>query len=363
MELFTLNRDYARMSTVDYFSSAIWTERVLGDDDFQVNVPATPAIMRALSVGTFVGLVGSKVLMRIDSQTIKDNVLKVVGRSLMQNLNIRFIRFTAQHLDKSYTIIGSPGYVLQYLVQQMAIDGPWLSGTSSMGIPNPSRLKIPFFSVQDYDNQLPSVSIQVPYGPLYDALKQIAKAYNLTQRIEWNGENNIVYRNWLGVDHTSEGPNALVRFSTQLDNFASTTEIVDATNFKTNAFSFASALGTGATFLASEDSIQGSYNGWDLRAEMVFNDDIKDAPVDQPDLLPNVLAQRAYDSLVSSQIVEAVDGQVLPTSQYVYGTHYNLGDVIEAQGTSGIIQNSRVTEFIRAQDGSGEKAYPTLVAI
>ncbi|HEY1247422.1 MAG TPA: hypothetical protein VGE97_00400, partial [Nitrososphaera sp.] len=61
--------------------------------------------------------------------------------------------------------------------------------------------------------------------------------------------------------------------------------------------------------------------------------------------------------------VIAVDGEIVPTSQFQYGKHYNLGDVIEVQGNTGAIQISRVTEYIRSQSASGEKSYPTLEAV
>jgi hypothetical protein len=58
--------------------------------------------------------------------------------------------------------------------------------------------------------------------------------------------------------------------------------------------------------------------------------------------------------------VKSVDGEIVPDSQFQYGVDYNLGDVIEVEGNTGVIQTARITEYIRSQDQAGEKSYPTV---
>ena len=53
----------------------------------------------------------------------------------------------------------------------------------------------------------------------------------------------------------------------------------------------------------------------------------------------------------------------MPDNQFQYGIHYNLGDVIEVEGNTGVVQSARITEYIRSQDAAGEKAYPTVSMI
>jgi hypothetical protein len=59
----------------------------------------------------------------------------------------------------------------------------------------------------------------------------------------------------------------------------------------------------------------------------------------------------------------AVDGEIVPESQFHYGVHYGLGDIIEVQGNRGGAEPARITEYIRAQDEGGERAYPTVAII
>ena len=107
-----------------------------------------------------------------------------------------------------------------------------------------------------------------------------------------------------------------------------------------------------------------TYSGFDLRAILVFADDITtDLVGTSATNLKNVLTSRAKDALTANKYVKAVDGEIVPDNQFKYGIHYTLGDLIEVQGNSGVVQTARITEYIRAQDASGEKAYPTVTMI
>ena len=102
----------------------------------------------------------------------------------------------------------------------------------------------------------------------------------------------------------------------------------------------------------------------------MFADDItaqslggtEEDPAD-PALVADVLDNRALDALTTNRFIATVDGETVPTNQFKYGVHYNLGDIIEMQGNSNIVSISRITEYIRAQDEAGERAYPTVEKI
>ena len=82
-----------------------------------------------------------------------------------------------------------------------------------------------------------------------------------------------------------------------------------------------------------------------------------------PAIVIDLLNTYAAINLIANSSVKALDGEIVPTNQFQYGVHYNLGDIIETQGNSGVVQASRVTEYIRAQDEAGERAYPTVTAL
>jgi hypothetical protein len=79
--------------------------------------------------------------------------------------------------------------------------------------------------------------------------------------------------------------------------------------------------------------------------------------------LQAMLNQKAKDLLANNNYTKVVDGEVVPQSEFKYGTHYTLGDVIELDSGDGLVSKARITEFIRSQDNTGDKAYPTVSVI
>lgn len=95
---------------------------------------------------------------------------------------------------------------------------------------------------------------------------------------------------------------------------------------------------------------------------MVDASDINAADYSSADLT-TLLNQRAKDALANNNYVRLTDGKLVPQNAFVYGTDYNLGDVIELRGPSSSVQKARITEYVRSRDSKGETAYPTLSVI
>jgi hypothetical protein len=102
--------------------------------------------------------------------------------------------------------------------------------------------------------------------------------------------------------------------------------------------------------------------GWNRRALMIDASDINVADYSAADLL-KALTQKGLDALANNNYVKMMDGQLVPQKLYTYGIDYGLGDVIELRGDSATSQKARITEYIYAQDSTGERAYPTLSVI
>jgi hypothetical protein len=150
-----------------------------------------------------------------------------------------------------------------------------------------------------------------------------------------------------------------------MDSFTNIKELRSIAALKTLVYAFAPQNPDGLASTPGVSSLSGpQYTGFDLRALLVFADDITTDMVggSQQNLI-NILNSRAYDALTSNRFSKAVDGEIVPNNQFQYGVHYNLGDIIEVQGNSGAVQTSRITEYIRAQDESGERGYPTVAML
>ena len=372
MELFTMNRGFLQQDIIDVFESAIWTERYYGDSEVELQVAPTLDMIQKLPKGIFLGLVGSKEVMIVETVDIESGFLKLTGPSITQFLNNRFIRVTPNHEDQYWNMQGlTPGHAITWAVQYMAIDSPFLDGSWSMGIPNPQQLRIPGLSIGGYDDSGAIVDLAVPYGPLYDGIRAIGTTYEVGMRITLEHADeagySIQFRSYKGIDRTS-GQNLYlpVRFSPQMDTLTDIKELQSISAYKTIAYSFAPGITSdlNLTTVPGSSSVAGAPTGFDLRAAMTFEQDITtDLVNSDPNTLLSLLNSRAALALNNARMINTVDGQIVPMHQFQYGVDYTLGDIIEVQGNSGVVQTSRVTEYIRSQDGSGEKAYPTVAML
>jgi hypothetical protein len=372
MEAYTLNRSFLKQDVIDGFLSLIWTERYYGDSEVELVVPATSDMIHKLTEGTFLQVDVSDRVMILETVDIEDNKLKVSGISLLKWLDNRFIRVSAAHEDRYWYISGgSAGWTLWAIIYYMCCQGsPYLDGTVDIGVTNPQQLAIPGLGLKDFDTSGPNINVGIPYGPVYSAMREIATTYEVGMEITLEAATETSYllgfRSYKGLNRTSnQTENPVVRFSPQMDSFTNIKELRSIAALKTLVYAFAPQNPDGLASTPGVSSLSGpQYTGFDLRALLVFADDITTDMVggSQQNLI-NILNSRAYDALTSNRFSKAVDGEIVPNNQFQYGVHYNLGDIIEVQGNSGAVQTSRITEYIRAQDESGERGYPTVAML
>lgn len=377
MNLYTLNRGFLRQSVIDEFLSVIWTERYYGDGAVELVVPATTEMIKKIPTGTFVALDGSRDVMIIETVNIEGANLKASGISLLPWLNNRFVRTSPNHEDRYWYLEDGPaGWTLWAMVYYMcAPDSVFLQpGAVQMGIPNPERLALPGLRLLDADMSGSVIKVGIPFGPLYDAMKEIATTYQVGMQALLESATDsgfsIGFRSYKGLDRTnSQTTNPVVRFSPYMDSLANIKELQSIAALKTNVYSFAPGLkpeeGSPAlTTVPGVSVLTPSNSGFDVRALLVFADDITTDMVGaDPAKVVSMLDSRADDALTTNRAIKAVDGEIVPENQFQYGHDYNLGDIIEVQGNSDIVTRARVTEYIRSQDAAGEKAYPTVTAI
>jgi hypothetical protein len=377
MELYTLGRDYIKKDVIDQFHSVIWTERYYGDSDVTITVPISSEMIQKLPYGVFLSLEGSKELMILETRNTKDTDGKITltGISLLKWLNNRFIRTSAAHQDRYWNAEAStPGLLLWDMVYYMCVaTSPYLDGTTPIGITNPERFAIPGLGLRDYDTSGGPVKAAIPFGPLYDKLREFATTFEIGVKIEFDPDDlyPLGFRSYKGVDRTSvQSEYPPVRFSPQMDSFTNIEELESIAALKTLAFSFAPGLNPDEgdpdlRTVPGVSSLSGyEYTGFDLRASQTFEEDITTDQVGgDPDVLVDILNSRAEKELIANQFVHMVDGEIVPDNQFKYGVHYNLGDIVEVEGKTGTVKMARVTEYIRAKDSSGEKAYPTVSVI
>lgn len=375
MELYTLGRDFLKKDVIDGFSSVIWTERYYGDSQVELSVPITPEMVTKLPIGSFLGLGDSDEIMILETTNIKDGKIKFTGISILTWLNNRFVRTSAVHEDRYWYIDAeSPGFALWAIVYNMCCDGsPYLDGTIPTGIANPEKFVIPGLGLNDYDTSGVPLKVGVPYGPVYTAIREIATTYEIGMKIVFDLSQPfpLGFRSYKGLDYTSgQTDNPTVRFSPQMDSLTDIEELQSIAALKTLVYAFAPGLNPaeGEADLRTTPGVSAltgpQYTGFDLRALQIFAEDITTDQIGaSSSVLLDILNTRAHDALTTNKFVKSVDGEIVPDNQFTYGIHYNLGDIIEVEGNTGTVQKARVIEYIRSQDSSGEKAYPTVSAI
>lgn len=374
MELYTLGSNFRRTDMVDEFVSAIWTERYSVAGDVVLVTDPTPENMLKLTEGTFLSLVGSDEVMILETQVVEDGLLKVSGSSLLDFLRHRIIRYSSTHSVRSLNITNEPpGHIMAILVLQLCIQGLYpLPATEAAGS------DIPNLSLGVWDTTGPNIDVSIPYGPLYDQLKTLAETYEVGQSLylefALEGSYSLKYKTYKGRDLTSE-QNILpmVRFSSVLDSLSDPKELRSISGYKTHCWAYAPDVA--AHIAAAAGSVleyvpgTAAYTGFNRRVMQIFVDDIDSAALEALDptvamnLLISILSARARDALANNNHTRVVDGEVVPQNEYKFGQHYLLGDIVELQGHSDIIQKARITEYIRSQDATGEHAYPTVSVI
>jgi len=371
MQLYTLTRKFIPNELINQFTSAIWTERYSSAGDMQLVVPATPYNLRLLRQGTFIGLRGTKEIMMLETQSVEKSLLTVTGSSLVKFLGERMAWFR----NEDYDAESSPKYVADLVrtttpaqmistaVQYMAIDPePYTSGYALANL-DWTRDTIPGLQLGAVSESGTSKQLTFPNGPLYEGIQRIAtdegvgiKLYLESAQYR-TGTWVLKFATYLGKDRTSgQETNALVRLTPKLDSLSDVKEIGTLANYKN------------VIYVNYKNKISTHYidpslpipEGFDRRVLLVEAPDIYLATEARITAYRETVARNEAAKHI---YVQTVDGQISPQIGYQFRTDYNLGDIIELEGFTGIISKARITEYIRSQDQFGEREYPTLAVI
>lgn len=181
---------------------------------------------------------------------------------------------------------------------------------------------------------------------------------------------SLAFRSYKGQEYTYRVPHMqkIVRFSPDLDTLTDVKELQSIADHKTEIYVYVPANPGG---MASTPGYAGptpivpggELSEFDIRVGMVFAEDITTIGDLDPAILLNMLNQKATEALRAYKVIQIVDGQVVPNGIFSYGADYNLGDIVEVEGYSGVVKRAMVTEYIRSQDSNGYKEYPTLETI
>jgi Siphovirus ReqiPepy6 Gp37-like protein len=357
VDLYTLDEAFLPQDPISEYVSAIWTERYSSAGEVQIVVPLTPENLVKLQPGVYLALLGSREVMELQSFSFENNLVTIIGTSLTSAiLNRRVLWFNTNIPGGKayrYSANGKAGPVISYVVDRTVIHPLNLGGTGGSNLLWEADI-IPELQLGPIDNTGTVQLMEFQSGPLYDGIEPIAKQFGVGILLYVESADpvdgyELKFTTYRGKDRTSnQTVNDIVRLTPDLDSLTGVKELRSIANYKNICYVYHETTGIITTHYEDPAHIP---EGMDRRTIVA----------DVPD--NGNRDQVARDALANHNYVKAIDGEISPVNQYIYGTDYGLGDVIELQGLTGVISQARVTEYIRSEDATGEKAYPTISVV
>lgn len=389
MDLYTLSDTFLAKDPIDEFVSAIWTERYSVKGDCQIVAQATTEMIDKLKEGTYLSLRGSKEVMLLESQSIEKGLLTVIGGTLPGFLDQRAGWFKNPDYNGTDVIEKIVDYT-----EELATVGQFIANVVDKMVINPVTLVAPFdtanltwaldaiehLSLGPVDTSGTPKRLTLPVGPLYKSISDLATKEGVGISLYLDSADpdsgySLKFTTYRGIDHSTGGAGELVRLVPDMDSIQDLKELRSIATYKNVAYVY--YQGTITKYLA--EPLLPEPEGFARRVMVVTPEgnptghsettpwhggyggftSIVVGPAD----IAAFLEQNAKDALANNNYIRAIDGQSSPTSDYKYGVHYGLGDVIELEGLTGTISKARITEYIRSQDQTGEREYPTISVI
>lgn len=367
MELAVLNSSFKRKRPVENWNSLIWTERYSKNGEFQMVSHNIAEVLDLLPLGdpldppTVVSIEDSTVPMIVETHKIekdKEGIQKIVtsGRSFETVLDRRQAIYKQAFADPAGTEVAgvkripktfsaNNAAVAAYeVIKDIVVDGDL---SSDDVIPEITLLN----SVGGA-----GTAVDYPVEPkeLYAwAIETLALGhYGL--RAELSVLTTIALIIYEGIDRSS-GDDA-VTFDVALEQFDQASYLLSQAGHKnvmiTSAkerMEFATLLGAQPQGLARRVGFQ------NLETEIT----VPNTTVG----LSASLTNKGKVALSDLLPVALFSGGVSQDIGAGYNSTYSLGDKVKLQGEYGLSQVARVAEFVRTQDTTGSKAYPTFEAV
>jgi len=349
MELVTLDSNYQPASLVERYNSLVWTERYFSSGDFQLVSNDVERMIKLLPLESMVSLRESTVPMKVEIHAIEKSinnppVLTVTGRSFDSVLERR----SAVKVDTPggprvqwIETADKPSDAAWQVIKSIIIDGTFSSNDilSMVDLIQPADLVIG--GINDYE---------IKPGDLHTVVRELLainhhglKAFRPVQ-----GDTKIGLEIYNGADLTD-----IVAISGKFDSFENSKYLLSYAGSANLAYVFSASASE--TVLKNQASPEPT--GLDRR--VMYVDLTNESGSDNGEARNT----RGLIELYKSNATALFDGQLGQQVAARYNVDYFLGDIIKLYGEYGLSEMVRIAEFIRSDDGTGYKAYPTLEVV
>lgn len=339
-----LDASYNILAAVDQYQSAIFTSRYYEPGDFEIWLPGSTENLTLARSAAYV-LRGDKttvcgVIEKVSVQTSAEegNYIIVAGRDAACLLERRIVW-------KQTTYNGKTEKIIRNLIETAFISPEIAERTVSNLILGPEL------------GMTGSVRVQYTGDTVLDAIEGICQQAEVGFRVDFDLTNkNFVFQLYRGVDRSFEqSTNAFVVFSGDFENIVSTTYEEDATNVK----NVAQVAGEGQGNERVKVSV-GTASGIS-RIETFINAQINSSNNGEIDQVTyrSLLRQDGAEQLTELKPTKAIDGEIAPNYQYIFGVDYNIGDIVQIENEYGYRMQPRIVEAIENWSTEGYTCIPT----
>ena len=361
MDLITLNEDYQQTKLIENYDSLIWTERFNTIGDFQILSGNVEQFMQLLPEGTVVSLRETTVPMIVETHEIvrkKDapTQIKITGRDFCSILDRRVsVQSVIASLAEWQVVVKIPSDVAHYIIYRICVDG--LNDVKDIFPAD----KVQFITPDDYLMSTgPNREFSVPRGKLLSAVLGFLQTEAREDPTTIPPSPAVVPHGIRAMRPNASGSAIGIEIYKGTDRsssitFDATRDLLDDGRYlfsKVGSATDAYLLGDTSAFKMTKGEVAPS--GLDRRVILV------ESTTESADALKNQGA-RALSEAHETALFDGSINQDL--SPYTYNVDYFLGDIVQTEGDYGLVTKSRITEYIRSEDATGSKAYPTLSAL
>lgn len=366
MDLMTLDANNQPAKLIENYDSLIWTERFNTVGDFQIVTGKTQQFMNLLPEGTRVTLRESNIAMVVETHQIdrKKNTpekLIIKGRAFESILDRRVC------LQSVSSVAGGTDWVVSAKtpsdVAWYAIDQIVRLGILSAKDIFPSTM-VQFPTPADYGTSTgPSKNFTIERGNLLNVVGGLLATNGAADPSTVPATPAVVEHGIRAVRPNSAGTAIGIQIYAGTDRsgtvyFDATRELLDDGTYlfsKVASANVGYGVGAGVAAQMYEGAVEPE--GLERRVALV---DASASEVNTVAQLGNFMSQ----ALAEAGETAIFDGNINPDlNPYKYGVDYALGDLVKVVGDYGLDEIARVTEYIRTEDATGQKAYPTLETI
>lgn len=365
MEATVLDTNFSDVGIVDAFESFIWTDRYQEAGDFEIYAPATAELIQLLKQGYYLWRAESKHLMIVENIRLTTDIeegiyLTVSGESLESILRRRIVYPTM--------IEGNLQNGIKQLLDENIINPE-----------NENRKISNFVFKESTDSNVTKHEITLQYNGegLYESICELCVAFDIGFRITLNSSNQFVFELYSGVDRSyDQDSRPFIEFSPDFENLSSTDYYESSVNYKNAALvagegeepdrtylevEYSDAVGLARReMLVDAASIRSEYyeettdsNGETTSEKVTLTEEEYTA----------LLQEEGELSLDETDVTETFEGIVDSSHQYVYGTDYSIGDIVQITNEFEMTAKSRITEIIFCHNMSGISITPTFVGV